>query len=117
VKAAAARVGMSRETAYRLRRKRGAASFCAAWDAIMGDAIMGGPNTPRPKVSLDPLFQRIRYGLYRPVMRSGRYVGTLKKPDNAALRSALSRADRTVDAALRRAETAEGRTKEKGRSA
>jgi hypothetical protein len=31
---AAAAAGMSRESAYRLRRRKGAASFAAAWDSI-----------------------------------------------------------------------------------
>ena len=91
VKAAAARIGMSRESAYRLRRKPGAESFRAAWDAILGAS-----GTPLPKVTLDGLFQRIRTGLYRPVMRGGKHVGTLQKPDNAALRSALRRVDRVA---------------------
>lgn len=33
---AARRVGMTRETAYRLRRRKWSESFCAAWDAAMG---------------------------------------------------------------------------------
>lgn len=33
---AARRVGMTRKTAYRLRRRKWSASFCAAWDAAMG---------------------------------------------------------------------------------
>jgi hypothetical protein len=32
---AAAAAGMSRESAYRLRRRKGAGSFAAAWDSIM----------------------------------------------------------------------------------
>jgi hypothetical protein len=89
VKKAAERVGMSRESAYRLRRKPGAESFVAAWDAILGP-----PNSPRAKVTLDGLFQRVRQGRYRPVLRGGRYVGTLQKPDESALLAALSHLDR-----------------------
>ncbi|MEP2103568.1 MAG: hypothetical protein ABJP02_15670 [Parasphingorhabdus sp.] len=91
VKRAAERVGMSRESAYRLRRKPGAAEFTAAWDEILG-----APNMPRAKVTLEGLFQRIRLGRYRPVLRGGRYVGTLKKDDNSALLTALSHLDRVV---------------------
>lgn len=91
IKRAAARVGMSRESAYRLRRKPGAEEFAAAWDAILG-----APGTPRPKVTLDRLFQQIREGRLRPVLRSGLYVGTLKKPDNRALLQALARLDRLL---------------------
>ena len=38
---AARRVGMSRETAYRLRGREWSESFCAAWDAALGDAAVG----------------------------------------------------------------------------
>ena len=93
VKRAAAHVGMSRESAYRLRRRRGAASFRAAWDSILGPP--GTIHAPS-KVTLDPLFQRIRHGTLRPVMRAGRYVGTVRKPDTSAIRSALSRVDSTL---------------------
>ena len=89
VKKAAMLVGMSRESAYRLRRKPVAEEFAAAWDAILG-----APGTPRPKVTLEGLFQRIRLGRYRPVLRGGRYVGTIRKPDNRALLAALARLDR-----------------------
>jgi hypothetical protein len=37
---AARRVGVTRETAYRLRRRKWSASFCAAWDAAMGRPVM-----------------------------------------------------------------------------
>lgn len=116
VKTAAARVGMRRETAYRLRSKRGAGEFCAAWDAVMGVPGAPGSHGRRPKVSLDGLFQRIRYGLYRPVMRGGRYVGTIHKPDNAALRGALGHFDRVAGKAEARGDLGEGHIKEKGRS-
>lgn len=43
---AARRVGMTRETAYRLRRREWSESFCAAWDAAMG----------RPPLALRPKF-------------------------------------------------------------
>jgi len=86
---AAGQVGMSRDSAYQLRRKPGAEEFVAAWDAILGV-----PTSPQPKITLEALFQRIRQGRYRPVMRAGRYVGTIKKPDNHALLRALARLDR-----------------------
>ena len=90
---AATWVGMSRESAYRLRRKPGAEEFVAAWDAILGVAEASGINE-RPKVTLERLFQRIRKGRYRPVLRGGRYVATIRKPDNRALLAALTRLDR-----------------------
>ncbi len=94
IKKAAMLVGMSRESAYRLRRKQGAEEFAAAWDTILG-----APGTTRAspaKVTLEGLFQRIKLDTYRPIMRGGRYVGTIKKPDNRALLSALARLDRIV---------------------
>ena len=42
---AARRVGMTRETAYRLRRRKWSESFCAAWDAALGRT----PLAFRPK--------------------------------------------------------------------
>lgn len=91
VSKAARRVGMSRESAYRLRRKPGAEEFAAAWDAILGAP---GTRTASPaKVTLDALFWRIRQGRYRPVLRDGRYVGTVRKPDNSALLRAFTRLD------------------------
>src|SRR5438067_13665643 len=58
VAAAAAFVGMSRESAYRLRRREGAAEFAAAWD-----------------LALDMAFAR-RTGVWpsRPVTRASRKV-------------------------------------------
>jgi hypothetical protein len=42
---AALEVGMSRESAYRLRRRRGAESFAAAWDSILA-ARPRGTSSP-----------------------------------------------------------------------
>jgi hypothetical protein len=88
---AAKRVGMSREGAYRLRLKPGAAQFAAAWDKILG-----APGIAPAKVTLDALFQRIGQDCYRPVLRGGLYVGTIRKPQNRALLAALARLDRMV---------------------
>lgn len=97
VKRAAARVGMSRESAYRLRRKPGAEEFNAAWDFILkGPASSDDTGKQKPKVTLEKLFQRIRVGRFRPMMRAGRYAGTLKKPDVSALLAAISRLDRVA---------------------
>lgn len=116
VKRAAARVGMSRESAYRLRRRTGAEGFCAAWDAILGMPLENGKRAPKAKVTLDALFHRIAHGTYRPVLRDGRYAGTLHKPDNAALLSALGRLDRLSADPPARYDPAKGHTKEKPRS-
>ena len=109
VKQAAALVGMSRESAYRLRRKPGAEDFGAVWDAILGVQ-----NIPKAKVTLETLFQRIRLGRYRPVLRGGRYVATMKKPDNQALLSAISHLDRVAPPEDEMGQGAKGHSKEKG---
>ena len=80
---AARRVNMARETAYRLRRKPGAESFAAAWDAAMGFAK--GRTLPASKVTGYELWHRAFHGLFKPVMRGGRYAGTLRKSDTSAL--------------------------------
>lgn len=108
VKKAASLVGMSRESAYRLRRKPGAEEFVAAWDAILG-----APGTPKAKVTLETLFQRIRQGSYRPILRGGRYVGTIQKPDNSALLTLLGRLDRLVPPEQDRGAEPEGYRKQK----
>ena len=108
VKKAASLVGMSRESAYRLRRKPGAEEFVAAWDAILG-----APGTPKAKVTLETLFQRLRQGSYRPILRGGRYVGTIRKPDNSALLALLGRLDRLLPPESDPGEEPEGDRKEK----
>lgn len=79
VAAAARHVGKSRESAYRLRAKNGAASFAAAWDAILAH-----PSAPRK--STTPLgWHRAFYGTLKPVMRGGRHVATLHSSSNDAV--------------------------------
>ena len=95
---AARRVGMSRETAYRLRRRIGAESFAAAWDAVArrwGRSKKGrtGEDGAR-KVTPAELAQRAVFGLLQPMIWRGRYVGTRQKADNSALLRMLARLDR-----------------------
>jgi hypothetical protein len=87
VPAAARRVGMSRESAYRLRIKPGAESFAAAWDRI------AGRHAPR-KVTGARLLERARAGRLQPILRQGCYVGTLLSPDNDAVLRLYRRAMR-----------------------
>jgi hypothetical protein len=87
VRTAAERVGMARETAYRLRGHAGAESFVAAWDEALGN----GRDMGARKVTLAELEQRAFAGTLRPVMRAGRYVGTVISPDNNALLRMLRR--------------------------
>ncbi|HZF45333.1 MAG TPA: hypothetical protein VEZ26_03280, partial [Sphingomonadaceae bacterium] len=64
VSEAARLVGMARETAYRLRARRGAESFAAAWDVAMGK---GKGDTHRPrKVTGYELEYRAYHGVLKP---------------------------------------------------
>jgi hypothetical protein len=80
VSEAARRVGMARETVYRLRRKPGAESFAAAWDAVLGrDAAWP------PKVTAQGGVDRALGGLLKPLLYAGKHFATVEKPDNSAL--------------------------------
>lgn len=111
VAAAAEFVGMARETAYRLRRKPGAEEFANAWDialVIAGERRPGEPGVRRPvrygalddspKVTPPDLWRRIVDGRWRPVLRRGKYVGSVHKPDNSALLSSIAQTDRSFRA-------------------
>lgn len=86
VSAACARVGMSRNSAYKLRKKPNAESFAAAWDAALG--------MPVRRVTIDDLHFLAYRGLVRPRFRGGKYVGMRQKPDDSALLRLLARYDR-----------------------
>ena len=79
VAAAARHVGMTRESAYRLRDKPGAESFAAAWDSILAQ------RPPAPKSTQELLWHRAFYGTLKPIMRGGRHVATRHSPDNDAV--------------------------------
>ena len=86
VSAACARVGMSRNSAYTLRKKRNADSFAAAWDAALG--------LPIRKVTIDDLHFLAHHGLVKPFFRGGKYIRSARKPDNSALLRLIARYDR-----------------------
>lgn len=86
VLAACTRVGMSRNCAYKLRRKPHAESFAAAWDAALG--------APARKVTIEDLPFLAYNGLIRPRFRAGKYIGFQQKPDSSALLRLLARFDR-----------------------
>lgn len=67
VRSAAQRVGMTRETAYRLRQRCGAKSFTSAWDAIV-QRLRGAPDLPKRKVTHFELVERAIHGTLRPVL-------------------------------------------------
>ncbi|QDK34750.1 hypothetical protein [Sphingomonas sp. IC081] len=93
VREAAARAGMTRETAYRLRRRPGAGSFAAAWDKVTG-ASAQGDRRPKRKVTLEERAGRALYGVLKVRMYRGRHVATERKADNCALLAYLSQLDR-----------------------
>ena len=106
VSAAAEFVGMARETAYRLRRKAGAEEFARAWDiALVIAGVLPTGVAPRTqlsrKVTGPPSWRQVVDGLWRPVLRRGRYVGSLHKPDNSALLSHMAQIDRSFRAQRR----------------
>ncbi|GAA4052872.1 hypothetical protein [Parerythrobacter jejuensis] len=105
VAAAARFVGMGRESAYRLRGRPGAASFCAAWDAALGKGMGKGigmglgqpPSTAHHatrKSTLSELEWRVETGLWQVILHHGRYLGVRKKLDNSALLMLTRRIDR-----------------------
>src|SRR5690606_6040435 len=97
VSAACARVGMSRNSAYKLRKKPAAESFAAAWDAALG--------LPVRRVTLHDLQYLAYHGLVRPRFRGGKYIGSRQKPDNSALLRLLSRYDRVLASVERKGDT------------
>jgi hypothetical protein len=88
VSAACARVGMSRNSAYKLRGKPHAESFAAAWDAALGKPVR--------KVTIEDLPFLAYHGLIHPRFRGGKYIGSRQKPDNTALLRLLARLDRST---------------------
>lgn len=84
---AAGAAGMSRESAYRLRARPGA----AAWDAVLASR----PGSGVPSAAM-LLADRALHGKVRPVIRGGAVVGHSVRPDNAALWTLVRRLDRLV---------------------
>jgi hypothetical protein len=82
VAAAARAVGMSRESAYRLREHPGAAGFAAAWDKAQGWG--------RGRAA-DLGTERAIHGEKRGVYYRGRKVGEYVRHDNRLLTAALNR--------------------------
>ena len=82
--AAAVRVGLSRQSAYRLRERAGAEAFAAAWD--------GARETTRRLRALEPAGDHavaMLDGLLVPHFRRGRFVGFSLRHDEAAVIRAL----------------------------
>lgn len=79
-------VGMSRNSAYKLRARPEAESFAAAWDAALG--------LPVRKVTVQDLRFVAFEGLIRLRFFRGRYAGSSRKRDDSALLRLLGRLDR-----------------------
>ena len=86
---AAARVGRSRESAYRLRRRADASGFAAAWDAAI--AMRSGKIIPLRKVTPEELRMLALDGPLRVRMYRGRFAGVSQNPSDTALLRLLRR--------------------------
>lgn len=86
-------IGMSRNSAYRLRRRRDAESFAAAWDAALGKPHLPVDLSSAKSTGLAAAY-RNRMGLLQVVMERGRYVGSHWKDDCNALLQHLGQVDR-----------------------
>ena len=91
---AAAAAGLSRESAYRLRRHAGARSFAAAWDSILA-------RRARSPTASSVLWHRAFYGTMKPIVRKGGLAGMLHRLDNGALMSLVHRMDQADRASAR----------------
>lgn len=87
---AARRLGLTRETAYRLRRRALSESFVAAWDAALGRAF-DWPDRGLTKVTLHELRWRVETGLWRVILVRGKYRGVRRMSDNSALLALVRR--------------------------
>ena len=88
---AARRVGMGRESAWRLRRRPGAESFAHAWDSIV--AIRCGEKASRRKVTPAELSDHAFDGPYVVHMRRRRFARARREPSNSALLRHLRQLD------------------------
>lgn len=89
---AAALLGMSRKSAYELRRKLGGEGFAWAWDAAMARARERRRAAQRPSLA-----ERARHGEWHPRLQGGHLVGWTHKPANARLMGQLKRLDKQIE--------------------
>lgn len=88
VAAAAERVEMSREAAWRLRRRQGAESLAHAWDTVIAlhrRIERGSDAFPQRKITLGELLWLALEGPFHVTMRRKRFVRALRKPSDFAL--------------------------------
>ncbi len=84
---------MGRESAYRLRKRPGAAGFAAAWDAALGKPHEPVDLSSAKSTGLDA-GTRFQSGRLQVVMDAGKFVGIRRKPDHSAHLQHLARLDR-----------------------
>lgn len=82
--AAARAVSMSRESAYKLRRRPGAAGFAAAWDAALGHPA-DPDRGPGGKFTDLTAAYRFEAGFIEVILYAGRYRGFSRKADGSGL--------------------------------
>ncbi|HEY0959179.1 MAG TPA: hypothetical protein VGE05_07875 [Novosphingobium sp.] len=90
---AARRVGLSKESAYRLRRRAGAEGFALAWEVAAAGAAQCD-FTPARKFTVEELAARALGRTLQVLMRRGRYVGTRVKSNDVMLLRHLAQLDR-----------------------
>lgn len=86
VSAAAREAGLSRVSAYQLRRRPGAGSFAAVWDMVLGQG-----TRPQWKFTAQDRFRAVTEGLVKPQVWQGRCVGIARKFSGAALIGLIAR--------------------------
>jgi hypothetical protein len=87
-------VGLSRVSAYRLRRHPQAGSFATAWDEILA---WRPPCVTRSSL----LWERAMIGTVKPIVRRGKVVGHVHAFDNKAGMTLLLRMDQADRASAR----------------
>jgi len=89
VRKAAQLVGLTRESAYRLRKRSGAGSFIAAWNTAMQ-----GRTQPKWKFTQTDRMPLALDGTLTPRLWRGRFTGVQRKASISALLALVSSLDR-----------------------
>ena len=90
-------VSMGRESAYRLKKRPGAAGFAAAWDAALGKPHQRVDFASAKSTGLDAAY-RYRHGRLLAVMQDGRFVAIRRIADDCAMLQHLGQLDRACAA-------------------
>ena len=91
---AARKVGKDKTSAYRLRKRAGAAGFAAAWDVALGRGPSAVTLSSAKSTGLAAGY-RLDAGLAQVVMYRGQYRATHWKADNNALLQLVAQLGRT----------------------